>query len=300
METRRRQLERGGTAWPIPASWAQTGEDQFQGPEGLLRLTVEGEGALLDPRRVENARSATPGRWDLARTRNGTALAGDYRDRGARVLVYTVRADEADVPGVDAFSLPEFQVTYVLVEDVEAIAGLVREALQQQVIPSSAFGPLDAYGHAALGPVPMLGTWLPVGDFTDNTDTFGKAVRPAAYPMLVGGGWLAFSEDTTCCGVKLEPLAWRLFDEGRALERLGRELGARALTVRRVGDATAQAWQCRLGAPGLSYVAHDAQDFLRAHGAFWSDAFGQPWRLHYWLCPTHAREAERLLGACKP
>ena len=298
MHPLRTEIELAGTKWPIPEGWTPTSEYVFQGREGLLKLSVE-DGALIDPGRCLAARDAQPGLWQLARTRNGTGLLGDYRDRQARVVVCSVRADTAHWPVEDQFSLPEIQATYVLVENEEAIANAVRESLAQRVIPPSEFGPLDEFGHAAMGPVPILGGWLPVGDWTDKTGTPGTAQLPPAYPMLIGGGWLVFTDAPRCCGVMLEPLTWRRVDEGRALGKLELELHTKSLIARRETGDGARVWQCKLSEHGFSYSAHDPQGILRARGAFWTDAFGQTWRVHYWLHPEHGDEAERLLAACK-
>lgn len=298
MHILRHQAELAGTEWPIPEAWTQTSDYVFQGREGLLKLSIE-DGALIDPGRCRAAQDAQPGMWQLARTRNGTAILGDYRDRQARVVVYSVRADKAYWPGQDQFSLPEIQATYVLVQKEEAIANAVRESLAQRVISSSELGPLDEFGHAAMGPVPILGSWLPVGNWIDKTDKLVTAQLATAYPMLIGGGWLILSDAPQCCGVLLEPLTWRRVDEGRALEKLELELRPKSLTARRETAEGAQVWQCRLSEYGVSYSAYDPEERLRARGAFWTDTFGQTWRLHYWFHPEHGGEAERLLGVCK-
>ncbi len=298
VETRAvRHVSLAGTEWPIPDSWSEASEHVFRGPQGLLELTFE-DGQLIDPARCRAAESSRPAGWQLARTRNGTAITATYEDRDALVIVFAVRLDPEDMPQSTEYGLPELQATYVLARDKDTTEAAIRESLECRAIPAAEHGSLDEYGHAAMGPVPFLGSWMPVGDHVDNTGTLGTQLLGGAYLMLVGGGWLVFSDAKQCCGAFLEPLAWRRLDEARALEKLRSELSPKGLTPSLDPKHHARVWDCSISSHGLSYVVHADKGRVHGCGAFWTDAFGQAWRLHYWLDPADGPGAERLLRSC--
>ncbi len=294
-----RVVREAGTDWPVPHGWEQVGERVFQGPGGLLKLFL-GDGELIDPGRCWQAQESRPAGWGLVSTKNGVGMTGTYVDSGADVVVYVVHADCADVEASEGFDMPEVQATYVISPGDSGLAQTIRASLDCRPLTSTELGLLDTYGHAAMGPVPLLDTWLPVGDFIDNTGRLREAPKGKAYVMLVGGGWLMFADEAKCCGALLEPLPWRTLDHVRALERLNSELRPRGLSVQTEHVGGARVWQCQMGGGGLWYSARDEQGHLGSKGAFWTDPFGQTWRLHYWFHPAHWHDADGRLAEAAP
>lgn len=293
-----RLVEESGTQWPVPVSWKETSEGIFEGAEGLLKLSLE-DGDLIDPARCRVGEALRPAGWELVRTVNGTAITGTYEETGARVVVFSVRVDREGQGGSDALGLPEVQATYVLVGSAEAVVAAVHESLKRVPIHSSEFGLLDSNGHAAMGPVPFLREWQPVGDAIDNSGRLGSPTLGGAFQMLIGGGWLMFSDASRCCGVNLAPLPWRALDDLRARRQLEHQLGPKGFAARLQSDRGARAWQCSVSDRGLSYSVHDSSDNRVGLEAFWFDQFGQAWRLTYWLhSREHGRAAELRLKEC--
>jgi len=154
--------------------------------------------------------------------------------------------------------------------------------------------------NAAMGPVPFLREWQPVDGAIDNSGRLGSPTLGGAFQMLIGGGWLMFSDASRCCGVNLAPLPWRTLDDRRARRQLEQQLSPKGLAARLQSDRGARAWQCSVSDRGLSYSVHDSSDNRVGLEAFWFDQFGQAWRLSYWLhSREHGRDAGlRLEGCC--
>jgi hypothetical protein len=288
-----KEIQESGTRWPIPSSWEQSKPGVYEGKEGLLKVVVE-DGDLIDPGRCRSANEIRAADWHLVRTSNGTAVTATYSDSGARVQVFAVRADERDLGGLPLDGLPEVRATYVLAGNADAILSELEQQLQQRTVSQEEYGSLDTYGHAAMGPVPVIGAWSPIGESEIASDAVAVSGR-ASYLTLVGGGWIMLADDTRCCGVMLQPLAWRRLYQERIEDLLKVELSNKGLTVHSTSLATARVWGCAISEHGHSYTAKDAADRLRAVDAFWQDAFGQAWRLHYWLDPQHGCGVEQML-----
>ena len=288
-----RWIEEFGTQWPVLTSWTQSRRGVLEGDEGILKLTID-DGTLIDPARRQAVEASRPAGWELIRTRNGAALMGTYPQSGAGVFVFVVRGDESHAATREEFGLPEIQATYVLVKNEEAVASAIRDALQAHLIPPAEYGRLDVLGHAAMGPVPILTSWAPVGQSVDNSRRRSVHLGEA-HLLLVGGGYLTFADDSTCCGFMLEPLPWREFDARRVMHKLEREMKPRGLVARLIENEVARVWHCQISQSGFSYTVSDNHAGSRGLGAFWRDVFSQVWRLHYWFGTEHGFDSERAL-----
>lgn len=290
-------VEEFGTRWPIAKAWRCVEPGVFEGESGVLTLATH-DGGLIDPARCRAAEAVRPAAWSLAQTRNGIAVSGEYRQADATVRVYSVRIDESNLKTSQPDSLPELQATYVVADSAAEFLAQVVEGLDEIALSPTAYGTLDQYGHAAMGPVPIASSWKTVGEHADDTPVIVHPV--GAYPLLVGGGWLMLADEQQCCGVMLQPLGWRRYDAARADLMLRAQLSPRGLTARLSSNHGARVWKSMLSRTGASYSAYDSAGQVRAVGAFWEDSFSQPWRLHYWLDPTHGGETEQLLAAVDP
>lgn len=294
-----RWIEEYGTQWPVLSSWTRSRGIVFEGREGILKVEID-DGGLIDPARRQAATASRSAGWELVRTRNGTALVGSYRQSGASVIVAVVRADEMHTASRESNGLSEIQATYVFGngEDQAAVSA-IRNALEEFVIPSTNYGRLDAFGHAAMGPVPILTSWAPVGE---SVDTSGRQSLNLGdvHVLLVGGGYLVFADDLKCCGFTLEPMPWRDFDVNRVLQRLEGELTSKGLAPQLIDAGVARVWQCQISESGLSYGVADSRSSIRGIGAFWKDAFSQVWRIHYWFGLEHGFDSERSLRTFSP
>jgi hypothetical protein len=284
-----------GTRWPLPPAWTRTGPGAYEGPTGILSVRL-GDGSLIDDERCKSAEESRPADWRLVVTGNGTALAGTYLDEGARVLVYCVRADEDEV-GPTSDPLPEIQATYVFVGMEERDYEFVRRLLEVRPFLPAEYGTLDRYGHSALGPVPVNSSWLPVDEYVDHSGKLGTPALGKGHLMLVGGGWVVFADASRCCGLHLEPKAWRHLDLDRVSGALGREAGGKGPGSTILDPTHAHVWGCPLGI-GISYESRDVVGHLRGAGAFWTDNFGQVWHLRYWIGPDHSQELVEMLRDC--
>jgi hypothetical protein len=285
-------VERYGTQWPIPDTWSESAPGVFSGPEGLLKLTTD-EGELIDPARCRAGEASRPVGWHLAETRNGVAIAARYVEQGARVLVWSVRVDADDIDD-PSLALPEVQATYVLVANVERATRVVDEFLQYRRLAET--GELDAFGHAALGPVPVLGAWSPDSEVAGNKELLSR--RSDVELMYIGGGYLSFSDERSCCGIGLAPLPWRRISISRLGAMLRLAAGdSRVLTV--LSTTQARVWQCDVAKAGVSYQLARPDGVVVGVGALATDSFGQVWNVRYWLDPEHGHDSIARLSAAR-
>jgi hypothetical protein len=296
METREsmRTLEAYGTVWPLPAAWNQTEPGVFEGEEGMFKVFLDDNGDLIDPGRCERAESTQPAGWSLVRTRNGVSVAGSYVRSGVRVLIYCLRPDVRDLPAA-TYEMPEVQVTYVFTNAAsDEFVRCVKDLVDEQNVEPREYGQLDAYGHSAMGPVPLLRSWVHVDETVRQPNKPNQS--DDAHLVLVGGGYVTFADVHRCCGMGLRPMAWRTYDAARVNEQLTSEVAQKGLTIEIAPQA--RVWKCAIDRRGVSYTARDPSGRVASLGAVWTDAFGQTWRLHYWFHPEHGRQPERVLSGC--
>lgn len=288
-------IVRFGTQWPFPLDWRESSDAGFHGRDGALELVVDDDGDLIDPGRCQVARDLNGGEWSLVRTINGVAMSGRYLVSGSQVLVYCMRPDVEALPA-GTHEMPELQATYVFTgPNGQELLQEMRASIERQTITPREYGTLDAFGHSAMGPIPFLGSWTAVDGDTGNAPATTATVD--VYLMLVGGGWIMFADDKRCCGMVLRPMAWRCADAGRAADLLRHEFAPRNVVARM--SAGAHVWSCNIDPAGCSYTAYDAVGRVSARGAFWSDVFGQTWRVHYWFDGEHGQRAERILSTAQ-
>jgi hypothetical protein len=281
-----RWCESSGFRWPVPDDWRTVGEGMFQGDNGLLKL-VSDEGELIDPARCARAKATRDGEWNLARTINGVAVAGAYSQQGAKVRLFSVRADGEEALG-------EVQATYVIIgaKGPELLNDIDR-LLQVRTLRPEQYGRLDAQGHSSMGPVPVLRSWHVVGE---PDGALPKGATNAAAEMFVGGGWLVLADESECCGLLMQPMPWKDFDSDRAERVLRAEFEPKGLSLHRKSASESMVWMHRISESGYSYGARDRDGHERFVGAIWSDQFDQVWRLQYWLGQPHGADTARLLG----
>jgi len=282
------ELELLGTKWPVPSTWKQTAPDKFASETGAFAIeTFDGE--LIDPARCEAAREQHPGDWMLASTVNGMSVCGRVTSEGRLVLQYVSRCARPE--GEDWF-VPQVQATYAFAASEKQLADEIIAALGVQPMSDADYGLLDVYGHATMGPVPVLTSWEFVGDGDP-----GPVWRESAPEilMLVGGGFQMLQDPAACCGMLLAPMPWPSFSADLARSAIR---GSLKTDVRFMNDG-AMVWNQRISETGFSYEAFDPSARTRFVGAFWADPFGQSWQLRYWFGPDHGKATEQRLMAVR-
>ncbi|MDX2092606.1 MAG: hypothetical protein SFX73_32375 [Kofleriaceae bacterium] len=181
-----------------------------------------------------------------------------------------------------------------IIDEVSAI-------LEISYLDSESFGRLDYQGHAAMGPVPILGTWRPLGELVDNRGELVRLKAETAFPILVGGGWLSFRDENECCGVSLEPLPWRDLDASKANDYIRDVAIARECdVVLSLSFGAASVWDKPIADNGVSYDFTNKSGNNEAVGALWLDQFKQVWHLQYWLSGMHKQPIRSALQADYP
>ena len=123
-------------------------------------------------------------------------------------------------------------------------------------------------------------------------DKFARTPHVEAYLMLVGGGWLDFSDSSECCGMRLNPLAWKESFDSRSRDLVAKIAGNGTVATE---TGAAAVWGHALGGEGMSYRVQHASGRTATLGAVWIDALQQAWHLQYWLDATHGLEIEEAL-----
>ena len=134
------------------------------------------------------------------------------------------------------------------------LVSAVRRAVETGPVDASRCE-LDQHGHLAMGPVPIYRTWRPQGTWVDNAGEFARTPHVEAYLMLVGGGWLDFSDSSECCGMRLNPLAWKESFDSRSRDLVAKIAGNGSVATE---TGAAAVWGHALGGDGMSYRVQHA------------------------------------------
>ena len=278
-----------GTQWPVPRTWRPTADGGFSGSEGILNL-VSFEGELVDPNRCQAAAKQRPGAWSLAMTINGQSIYGRYTKRGALIALSIVRSEP---PPVTDWLFPEIQASYVFAPSARDLADRIASKLQVLPIPEVDYGLLDEYGHATMGPIPVLTSWTSVGD-EDRGPPYGSLGEKAVL-TLVGGGVITLSDAPRCCRLVFAPLRVRESSSEAAIASIRTSLAGSDVRI----TNGARVWNWQIAGEGCSYEAFIPTTGSRVVGAAWADQFGQSWHLRYTFGPDHGKTVEQELLTAK-